>query len=276
VRRTLRPVHLITRRTRSITDANLSERVPVPESRDDIAELATTMNAMLARLDHAQRRQREFVADASHELRSPIAASVTQLEVALAHPTGSSWEATAAAVLDEQTQLGHLVDDLLALSQLDEQGVGAIAPLDLCELVVDELARPHPRPIDATIAARVLVEGNRAHLTRAIRNVVDNACDHAASAVGVSVSYVGDRPTIQVDDDGPGIPAEQRSRVFDRFARLDEPRSRNNGGAGLGLAIVREVVVAHGGAVTCTDSPAGGARITLDFPPTTTSPETLA
>src|SRR5207237_5466488 len=129
------PVQPTTRRTRAIPDANLSDRVPVPTSRDDIAELATTMNDMLARLDASRQRQRQFIADASHELRSPVAASCAQLEVALAHPDRADWSATAATVLQEQTHLGHLVDDLLALTRIDEQGIGTTSDVDLTDLL---------------------------------------------------------------------------------------------------------------------------------------------
>jgi signal transduction histidine kinase len=266
VRRALRPVHSITQRTRAITDTNLSERVPVPDSRDDIAELATTVNDMLARLDVAKQRQRRFIADASHELRSPIAASCAQLEVALAHPERADWSGTAATVLHEQTHLGQLVDDLLALSRLDEQGIGPTADVDLGELVTAEVARPHRSCVRAVTAGPARVVGNRSQLARALRNVVDNADRHAASTVTVTLERRSDRAVIHVDDDGPGIPPDQRDAVFDRFARVDDHRHRDHGGAGLGLAIVHQVARAHGGRAECSAAPSGGARLTLEFP----------
>jgi signal transduction histidine kinase len=265
VGRVLRPVHAITRQTRKISATSLAGRVPVPESRDDIAELATTMNDMLARLDRAQRRQRQFIADASHELRSPIAASQSQLEVALTHPASADWATTAKQVLHEQTQLGELVDDLLALTSLDEHGVGSVTDIDLGELIGQEIGRAHHSAINAGIEEEIHTIGNRAHLARAIRNIVDNADQHANSSVTVTLTREDGAPTIHVDDDGPGVPAEQRERIFERFTRLDEPRNRNDGGAGLGLAIVKQVMKAHGGYVECTDGPVGGARITLRF-----------
>lgn len=266
VGRALRPVHSITQRTRAITDANLSDRVPVPDRRDDIAELASTMNDMLRRLDAAQQRQRRFVADASHELRSPIAASRAQLEVALAHPDHADWVTTAATVLHEQAHLGDLVDGLLALSRLDEQGLGPTTDVDLAALVVEECERPHRCEVIAVAADPVIVTGNRPQLVRAIRNLIDNADRHAAGTVVATVAGASGRALVHVDDDGPGIPAEERERVLERFTRLDEPRDRDHGGAGLGLAIVHQVARVHDGTVVCTDAPIGGARMTIDLP----------
>lgn len=267
VGRVLRPVHSITRQTRDISSSNLSERVPVPDTRDDIAELAITMNDMLGRLDEGQQRQRQFVSDASHELRSPIAASQSQLEVALTHPAAADWPETAEAVLGEQVQLGDLVDDLLALTSIDEQNRGSVSQIDLGELIREETARPHHTRVQTQVQNDVRITGNRARLARAVRNVVDNADQHAESAVRVTLNRDEDDVIVHVDDDGPGVPAAQRARIFDRFARLDEPRNRNEGGAGLGLAIVRQVVQSHGGTVECTESPLGGARISMTFPP---------
>jgi signal transduction histidine kinase len=266
VGRSLRPVHSIIHRTREISDTNLSQRVPVPTSGDDISELAVTMNDMLSRLELAQQRHRQFIADASHELRSPVAASRVQLEVALAHPDQADWDATARTVLAEQTRLGVLVDDLLALSRLDEQGLGTIADVDLREVVEAETRRPHRVSTTVVVDRPAHVVGNRGQLARAIRNVIENADRHANSHVVVSVTQHDGWAVVHVDDDGPGIPAEQREHVFDRFTRLDEPRNRNDGGAGLGLAIVAQVVRTHGGTVGCTDAPGGGARISISVP----------
>lgn len=266
VGRVLQPVHSITQQTREISATNLSGRVPVPESRDDIAELATTMNDMLARLDRAQQRQRQFIADASHELRSPIAASQSQLEVALAHPEIADWPTTAKHVLGEQGQLGGLVDDLLALTSIDEQGTGTITSVDLGELLRQESARPHRLAINLSIDGDFHVVGNPNQIARAIRNIIANADQHATNCITATLQCNKKHLVIHVDDDGPGIPANERERVFDRFTRLDEPRTRDDGGAGLGLAIVHEVVQAHGGEVECTESPLGGARISIRLP----------
>lgn len=264
--RVLRPVHSITQQTRRISGSNLSERVPVPETRDDIAELATTMNDMLSRLAAGQQRQRQFISDASHELRSPIAASLSQLEVALAHPDAADWPGAAKAVLGEQTQLGDLVDDLLALTSIDEQDRGSVIDVDLGELIRQETARSHRTTIQTVIEDDIGVTGNRTHLARAVRNIIDNADRHADGDVVVTLIRDDDAAVVHVDDDGPGVPVGQRERIFERFTRLDEPRSRNDGGAGLGLAIVQQVVRSHGGTVECSDGPLGGARITMRLP----------
>lgn len=263
--RALRPVHSIIGRTRAITATNLSERVPVPEARDDIRELATTMNDMLGRLERSQDQQRQFIADASHELRSPVAASRAQLEVALG--AGSSdWEKTAGTVLAEQETLTRLIDDLLALGRLDEQGIGQRSEVDLTALVAADARRPHSHDVELGMADMVTVMGNERLLTRALRNLVDNADRYATNRVRLEVIRQGDRVLVNVDDDGPGVPVDDRERIFDRFARVDESRQRSEGGAGLGLAIANEVVAAHDGELTCTDSPLGGARFTISIP----------
>jgi signal transduction histidine kinase len=272
--RALRPVQAITVRAREITAWNLSEPVPVPEGHDEIHELATTVNQMLARLDTNHRQQRQFVADASHELRSPVAASIVQLEVALARPDGVDWAATAGAVLTEQRQLGRLVDDLLALSRLDEDGVGRVADIDLDDVIVTEAARPRSVPVDVLCCEPVRVTGSPALTTRLVRNLFDNAAHHATARVEVSLSTVsrngdgtGTAPfaRLVVDDDGAGVAVQDRDRIFDRFIRLDEARGRDGGG-GLGLAIASEVARAHGGTVRCEGAPAGGARFIVELP----------
>jgi signal transduction histidine kinase len=263
--RALRPVHSIASRTRAITATNLSQRVPTPEARDDVHELATTMNDMLDRLEQAQDRQRRFIADASHELRSPVAASRAQLEVALRRPE-TDWPATAATVLAEQESLGTLIDDLLALGRLDEQGIGSTGDVDLDELVLAEARRPRRITVRAEITEAVRIEGNVSFLTRALRNLADNAERHASGEVAVTLLRDGDQAIVHVDDDGLGLAPDQRVIVFDRFTRADESRHRDGGGAGLGLAIVRQVAEAHGGRVVCTDSPLGGARFTVTLP----------
>jgi signal transduction histidine kinase len=261
--RALRPVQSIIRRTRSITANNMSARVPVPDSGDEVAELATTVNDMLNRLDDAHQRQRRFIADASHELRSPIAASRAQLEVALVHPDVADWPSTAANVLVEHEHLGHLVDDLLALSRLDETGLGRLEAVDIATMVDAESARPHHHPIITRIGDLPLVRGDRRQLVRAMRNLLDNADRHALHRVTVVAEPALESVLLHVDDDGPGVPIEQRDHVFDRFSRLDEGRNRDHGGAGLGLAIVRRIVELHGGTITCSDAPTGGARFTI-------------
>jgi signal transduction histidine kinase len=264
--RALRPVRAITVRTQAISASNLDDRVPVPGAHDEIHELASTMNAMLARLDASHQQQRQFVADASHELRSPVAASRVQLEVGLANPDMTDWPATASAVLAEQRHLGRLVDDLLALGRLDEGGIGVTADVDLDDLIGRESVRPHAVPIVVDDCEPVRLVGNEQLLTRLVRNLIDNAARHTATDVHVALRRNGQTATLDVDDNGPGVPPADRDRIFQRFTRIDEARGRTEGGAGLGLAIAREVARVHGGDVRCDDSPRGGARFTVTFP----------
>jgi signal transduction histidine kinase len=248
--RALKPVESIRARTAGIGAADLSARVPVPASRDEIAALARTMNAMLGRLESSVTKQRAFVSDAGHEMRSPLAAIRTEIEVAERAGVG---DRTLPAVQAEAARLERLVEDLLLLARADE---GAVAhrrgDVDLDDLVDAEYRRLRDRSTPAVSAdvrpARVL--GDRPALGRVVRNLVDNAVRHAAGRVYLACGMSADGAWIEVTDDGPGIPDEQRERVFERFVRLDESRAREDGGTGLGLAIVREVVQAHGGTVT--------------------------
>ena len=264
--RALRPVRAITIRTQAISASNLSDRVPVPHAHDEVHELASTMNDMLVRLDASHQQQRQFVADASHELRSPVAASRVQLEVGLANPDQTDWTATASAVLTEQRHLGRLVDDLLALGRLDEGGVGSTAEVDLDDVLGRESVRSQPVPIVVDECQPVRLVGNEQLLTRLVRNLIDNAASHTATDVHVALRRNGQSATLEVDDNGPGVPPADRDRIFQRFTRIDEARGRTDGGAGLGLAIAREVARAHGGDVRCDDSPRGGARFTVTLP----------
>ena len=264
--RALRPVDDITTRVRAISASKISERVPVPGGGDEIQRLAVTMNDTLSRLDRSQQRQRQLVADASHELRSPVAASRAQLEVALANPDDTDWAAVTNTVLAEQEVLSRLIDDLLALSRLDESTGASRDALDLDDLVAAEAARTRRLPVRTMIKQPVRVHANPGHVTRAVRNLIDNATAHAVDTVVLTLEASDGTARVIVDDDGPGVPAVDRARVFDRFTRLDEARDRQRGGSGLGLAIAREVACSHEGDVTVTDGPLGGARFVLTLP----------
>ncbi len=263
--RALRPVHGISDRARAITAANIGDRVPTPAAQDEIHELATTVNDMLTRLQLSQDQQRQLVADASHELRSPVTASRAQLEVARAAPDEADWVNIADTVLAEQDRLATLIDDLLALTRLDEIGIGPSEPVDLDELVLNEAARHQPT-VHSRIEQPVRTTGNGTFLIRAVRNLIDNAARHAHERVEVVLAVESGLARIQVDDDGCGVDGDDRETIFGRFTRLDEARAHVDGGAGLGLAIAREVARAHGGEVTIDDSPLGGARFTLTLP----------
>ena len=264
--RAFRPVAAITSQVERITDDRLDERVPVPTSRDEVAHLARTMNTMLDRLKAGRRRQQQFVSDASHELRNPVATSKVKLEVALAHPEQTDWEDTARVVLEEQERLGSLVDDLLLMARLDENPSRGETEVDLDDIVFGETARPHPVDIDVAGVEAVRLSADSRQLTRLVRNLVDNAARHARSRVVVSLGTEGDKAVLAVEDDGPGIPEADRSRIFERFVRLENARTRDDGGAGLGLALVHAVATAHGGSVIASDAASGGARFEVHLP----------
>lgn len=268
VGRSLRPVAALTRRVAEISATTLHERVPEPASRDEVGLLARTMNGMLDRLDAAARRQREFVSDASHELRSPLASIRTQVEVAAMPSTDVALTELTTGVLAETDRLDAIVADLLTLARREEgAAAGDLSVLDLGEIVTDEAARVRRVPVEVRLEAEtgdVFVEGEPDGLRRSVRHLLDNAARHAVERVTVEVGHDGNgAATLIVDDDGNGVPEEDRARILERFVRLDEARSRDAGGAGLGLAVVREVVAGLGGDVVVGDAPAGGARFEL-------------
>lgn len=271
--RALRPVESIRAEVEGISAAGLDRRVPEPSTGDEIARLATTMNRMLARLESAQARQRRFVSDAAHELRSPVASIRQHAEVALARPENTHVDDLAGIVHRENLRVEQLVDDLLLLARLDEGGREGEVQVDLDDLVLAEAARLRgttPLEVDTTGVGAGRVLGRPAELERVVRNLADNAARHAERVVALAVSDTGTHTLLTVDDDGPGIPPADRDRVFDRFVRLDDARAREGGGAGLGLSIVRAVVEAHGGEVSVVEGPRGGAKVELRFPDATT------
>ena len=270
VGRALAPVDAIRREVEEISATQLHRRVPDPPGRDEIARLAHTMNRMLDRLERAARRQRRFISDASHELRSPVAAIRQHAEVAVAHPEVMTVPDLAATVLAENLRVQGLVEDLLLLASADEQTLVPTAhPVD-----VDDLVFAEARRLRSTTSLRVdiggvsagRVSGDQTRLARAVGNLAANAARHAAGVVSFALSEHDGVVTLTVDDDGPGIPLADRDRVFQRFVRLDTARSRDGGGPGLGLAIVTEIIRAHGGVVSIFDSPLGGARFTVTLP----------
>jgi signal transduction histidine kinase len=263
---TLRPVEALRRGAEEITGAAAAGPLPVPESRDEIHRLAVTLNGMLDRLAAARRRQRAFVADAAHELRSPLANMRTELEVARAtgSPPGLEPDLLADLLVDVD-RLSRLVDDLLLLARADDAEGAALRrrePVDLAELVRETAERYARGPVPVTVSSngRAVVDGDPDALRRVVANLLDNAVRHARSAAHVSVTSNGTEAVLRVADDGPGIPAADRQRAFERFTRLDEGRSRDGGGAGLGLAIVAELVRLHGGHVELNDARADGVH----------------
>ena len=292
---TLRPIDLLRRGAARVTGTAVPSDLPVPEARDEVRSLALTLNDMLDRLAAAQQRQRALVSDTAHELRSPIASIRAQLEVALDHPEGQDWESTARDVHADVLRLARLAEDLLLLARLDERagaagqgeaaeggagagGAGARAAwggatVDLAELsesvaaryaaarvpiVVTGAAEPGSGPVAGTGAAPFSVAGDRDAIDRLLVNLIDNAVRYAKSQVTVAVRREDAEVTLTVTDDGPGIPDADLERAFDRFARLDDARSRDGdegGGAGLGLAIVRATAQAYGGTAHLESAP---------------------
>lgn len=264
--RTLAPVGAMTRRVRELSATTLDARVPVPPTDDEIAELATTMNQMLDRLQSASVSQRQFVSDASHELRSPVASIRAQLETALQYPDDVDWPSVARIVLAEDARLEHLVGNLLAMARLEEGRLGPRSELDMDDLVMAQTPRMTGVRLDLSGVSGGRVWGNPDELTSIVRNLLDNAARHARSTVAVSVRATGPWVVLTVADDGPGIAPEDRERVFERFARLQEGRSRDQGGTGLGLALSRRVAEAHGGRIHIESSPLGGACFVVSLP----------
>lgn len=256
----LRPVAALRRGAEDITTTREHRRLPVPAAEDEVHRLAVTLNDMLDRLERSSARQRAFVSDAAHELRSPLAAIRTQLEVARAHPSNADWDQTSADALADVERLSRLVDDLLVLARADEAPRRRFEPVDLAQVADDVVARYESSavPVRRVGAASVPLSGDVDALGRIASNLIDNAVRHATSAVTVDVAEAdGGMAALTVTDDGPGIPAADTERVFDRFTRLDEARSRDAGGTGLGLPIVRELVRIHGGTVELEDNQPG-------------------
>jgi signal transduction histidine kinase len=267
--RALRPVEAIRSEVLAISGTTMYRRVPIPAGRDEVRRLAETMNEMLDRLEQASARQREFVSDASHELRSPVAAMRTDLEVALRDPASADWPALAQRLLAENARLSALVDDLLELARLEEgQSDKSRGPVDVDELVLTDVEhRTGPVRFDTVAVSGGRAEGSARQLAQVVRNLLDNAAHHASRLVKVGVTTEGDEVVLTVADDGPGIAEADRDRVFDRFTRLDAARARDAGGSGLGLAVVKRIVLAHGGTIIVENGrDPGGARFVVRLP----------
>ncbi|MGI5378280.1 sensor histidine kinase [Streptomyces sp. CA-251387] len=259
-RRALRPVEGIRGEMAAITASeDLARRVPVPDTHDEVARLALTTNETLAALQTSVERQRRFVADASHELRSPIASLRTQLEVGAAHPELLDLD----GAVEDTVRLQDLAADLLLLARLDAGERPGDARFDLGALAREQADGRANVTVEAQAVA---VAGARGQVGRVLTNLLDNAQRHARSAVTVTVRKDGAWAVAAVADDGDGVAEADRERIFERFVRLDEARSRDDGGAGLGLAIARDVAVRHGGTLTVGRAPAGGALFELRLP----------
>lgn len=267
VGRALRPVERMRREASEITEQDLHRRLVEPGTGDEVDHLAGTLNEMLGRLDAANVRQRRFVTDASHELRSPLASARAALEVAVAHPDKVDAQHAMASALVDQARLEQLVDDLLLLAKVTGTDQRPAELVDVGEVVADEVAAAaDPRVTVRWEGDPPVISADERTVARVVRNLVDNARRHAHDAVRVSGSTAGGNLRLTVADDGDGVPVVDRERIFDRFTRLDEARAREAGGSGLGLSIVRAAVEELGGTVDVGDSDLGGAAFTVVLP----------
>jgi signal transduction histidine kinase len=268
----LRPVERMRRTVAEISTRDLTARVGLPPGRDEVHRLATTLNSMLDRLSSAQAAQRRFVADASHELRSPLSTISTALDVSTQHPETMSTGELVGTIARETTRLRELVDDLLVLARTDDT---TDRPFP-AEVDLDDIVRAEAERVRGGVSVEVevragpaKVHGSEAQLRRAVRNLVDNACAHAQHRIRVASGVRGNIAVVEVSDDGPGIPYADRDRVFERFVRLDDARQRHHGGTGLGLAIVAGIAARHGGRARCVehdDSRYPGAQFRIELP----------
>jgi signal transduction histidine kinase len=267
VGRALRPVESIRSSVGDITEHHLSTRVPVPDTGDEVARLAVTMNEMLDRLDAASGRERQLVADASHELRSPLASVRALLETRATAPDPAAHDAEAMAAV---IRLQSLVEQMLVLASQDSGPPPAPRPVDLDDLVIERassLRATTTLRIDATAVSGAQVAGSEESLRRVVDNLAANAARHARTTVRFQLHEVPGWAQLVVSDDGPGVPEADRARVFERFSRLDDARDRDRAGAGLGLSIVAGAVGQHGGTVTVDADPdLGGARFVVNLP----------
>ncbi|MFD6433584.1 sensor histidine kinase [Streptomyces venezuelae] len=263
-RRALRPVAAITAEMSAITASeDLARRVPEPDTHDEIARLARTTNETLTALQTSVERQRRFVADASHELRSPIASLRTQLEVGAAHPELLDVD----GAVEDTVRLQELAADLLLLARLDAGEKPGAGRVDLAAFAREELSQRTRDRVEVHADLKSAeVAGSRGQLARVLGNLLNNAQRHARSRVTVTTRSDGAWAVLEVADDGSGVPEGERERIFERFVRLDDARTRDEGGAGLGLAIARDVAVRHGGTLVVREAPSGGALFELRLP----------
>jgi signal transduction histidine kinase len=270
VGRALAPFALMRRELAQITGGCMSRRVTVPDTDDEVADLARAVNVTLDRLQRFVEAQRGFVADVSHELRSPLTGLRAQLEVALAHPEDEDWPAVARAALSDADRLQRIVTDVLMLAKLDAGVRTEREPVDLGALARSEATdRPRKVPVHVQVhdvAHPLIVHASRTQLVRLLTNLLDNAERHAGSEIRIAVYRDGEEAVLEVADDGSGIPPKDRERVFQRFQRLPESRQRDAQGSGLGLPIARDIAAAHGGTLVAGESEQGGALLTLRLP----------
>ena len=269
VGRTLQPVEQIRREVAEISLDRLDRRVPHPETGDEIDRLASTMNAMLDRLESSNDRLQRFVADASHELRSPLSRIRSTVEVDLS-TSDRHLEATCRSVLEETVAIQQMVDDLLFLARHDDpHTLPRHRPVDLDVVIdaeVERLREESGTSVDMTGVSAGPVDADPLQMARLVRNLLNNAARHSRDRVTIGLTEDDGVVRLVVDDDGDGVSDADRERIFDRFTRLDEARAASTGGTGLGLAIARDIAVAHGGTISYQTAPGGGARFAVELP----------
>jgi len=273
--RALRPVDRITRAAQSISAHDLSRRLELDLPPDELGRLAGAFNDMIARLDDAFCQQRRFTADASHELRTPLTVIKGNLSLALNRPRTAGYYRRVLAEVDQEVDhMRRLVDRLLTLARTDAQAVALDRQwVDLSALLAGLAEQVRPL-LDAKglslaleIAPGLHLEGDPDTLAEAVLNLLDNAIRYTPEGgIGLRARYAGlngSEVQVAVSDSGPGVPAEHLPHIFDRFYRVDRARSRDSGGAGLGLAIARELIRAHDGEITVDSVPGGGTVFTV-------------
>jgi signal transduction histidine kinase len=269
VGRSLQPVERMRRDAQSIADLGAGDRVHQPANSDELGRLAETMNGMLDRLDANAATLRQFVSDSSHEIRSPIASIRARVETA----DPADWTSVRSDVVGEVERVEAIISDLTFLARSDEGRVEYRPErIEIDDVLFAEASRLQQRgtKVDASEVEPIVLVGDRGQIRRVVRNLVDNAERHATNELRLAVHHSSDSDVsaivIDIDDDGAGIATDNRERVFERFARLDESRERSAGGTGLGLAIVRNIVERHGGTVRVLVAPTGGARFRVVLP----------
>ena len=278
VGRALRPVDDIRTRVAEITGGDLSQRVPVPATGDEIAALAVTMNDTLERIEASRLQQLQFVNDASHELNSPLTTLVGLLDLSHTRREPIDPGTVSSVMLPDALRLKQMVADLLLLARADESGVPLhVEDVDLDDIVAAEATRLDAvtgHTVDAHIEA-VRVRGDREKLARAVRNIADNAARHTEDRVLMTMRRdpLLRTVTVMIHDNGTGVADADKARITKRFVRLDGSRHRQSGGSGLGLAIVSEIIRAHGGDVVITDSPEGGVAVGFRLPADNVAPD---
>lgn len=275
-RRALAPIDHLASAARRITAERLHERLTVPHQTDEIGRLATVINDTLARLESSFDQLRRFTADASHELRTPLAVVRGIGEAAVAsRRSPAEYEEAIGSMLEEIDRMTHLVDTLLRLSHGDAGTIRlSRGPHDLGQLAREVasslaiLAEERDQRLTLDITDGIVVPVDRLVVREALTNVLDNAIKYGPpeSTITIRVARAGDQALVAIADQGPGIPPEHRARIFHRFFRVDEARSRDRGGAGLGLAIAKWAIDIHGGAITVDQRPGGGAEFCILLP----------